>query len=86
MELVKVKGKEIEEIQEDTGQNLAQGVIKRRFLLNMIKLALPYFVFTLNFGTIAYTLYNPSQLSVISCGIFFIFSLIFIKFYGKITE
>ena len=86
MELVKVKGKEIDEIQEDTGQNIARELIKRKILLNIIKLGLPYFVFTLNFGVIAYTLYNPSQLSVISCGIFFIFSLIFIKFYGKITE
>jgi hypothetical protein len=86
MELVKVKGKEIEEFQEDGGQSIARTVIKRRFLLNIAQLALPYFIFTLNFMVVGYTILYPNYINVVSCSIFFIFSLIFVKFYGKIKE
>lgn len=84
MELVKVKGKE--EFQEDEGQTLANSVIKKRFLMNLIKLSLPYFVFSLNFGVITYSVLFPDELRIVLSTIFFIFSLIFIKFYGKISE
>ena len=79
LEAVKVRGKEVEVI-ETPEESVANNVIKRRFILETSKVAFPYFIFLLNFGIIAYSIWNPHEIRVVSAGIFFIFSIIFLKY------
>ena len=78
LEVVKMPTKEDSEAEQ--GRKIASNVIRTRFLMEFSKIAFPYFVFLMNFGIIAYSIWNPDNLRIISSGIFFVFSIVFLRY------
>lgn len=75
MSIELVKG--IEE--ESESEKIANGLIRRRMIIEFVKIAFPYFLSGINFCVVAYVAMFPSELRIISEGIFFAFSIVVMR-------
>lgn len=73
-----MKKNDMSEVQQTENGQIAAKIFVRKQLIELLKVFLPWIVFSCDFGVGLYTVVNASVINIIATGVFYVLSLAFL--------